>query len=136
MPALGDLALRVLALCLLLAGAEMLHGIARTLWLVPRIGKARAQRWGALSGSLLALALCAWRVPQLGLQGHTAHLLLGLVLALFMAAFDAAVGHWMLRKPWARVAPDFNPASGNLLLVALAFLAIVPWLLGALLGRL
>lgn len=129
-PGIVDTGLRVLALCVLLAGAEMLHGIARTVWVVPRIGKERALKWSALSGSLLALALCAWRLPDLELRGAGPHLLLGLVLAAFMAAFDVAVGRWLMRKPWAKIWPDFNPATGNYLLYAALFLACVPLLLG------
>ncbi len=128
--------LRVLALCVLLAGAEMLHGIARTVWVVPRIGKERALKWSAVTGSLLALALCAWRVPSLELHGVVPHLVLGLVLAAFMAAFDIAVGRWVMRRPWSKIWPDFNPATGNYLLYAALFLAAVPLLVGWVGGRL
>lgn len=65
-----DTALRILALCVLLAGAETLHGIARTVWAVPRWGKERALQRSALTGSLLAGAICWFMVPGLGL--HTA----------------------------------------------------------------
>ena len=42
---LDDIA-RIASLCLALAGVETLHGIARTVLLVPRIGKARARKVG------------------------------------------------------------------------------------------
>lgn len=117
-----------LALCLLLASAETLHGIARTLWVAPRLGKARAQRWSVVSGSLLACGLCAWRVPDLGLQGDGQHLLLGGVLALFMASFDLALLRWVMRRPWRVALQDLNPRHGNLLLLGLCVLAAAPWL--------
>lgn len=123
-----DTLLRILALCVLLAAAETLHGIARTLWITPRIGKARALRWSVVSGSLLAFALCAWQVPGIGLRGVWAHLALGLGLALWMAAFDVAVGRWLMHKAWHRIWPDFDPSSGNYLLFGLAFLVPAPWL--------
>lgn len=121
---------RVLSLCVALASVETLHGIARTVLLVPRIGKAQAQRLGIVTGSLLALGVCAWGVPGMGLNSLAGHLLLGGVLALFMAAFDAALGRWLLRRPWARVAQDFNPASGNWLLLGLLLLAGMPAAVG------
>lgn len=131
----GDTALRIVALCVLLAAAETLHGIARTVLVVPRIGKERALRWSALSGSLLAFGLCLWRVPTLGLQGAGAHLLLGFVLAAFMAAFDLAIGHLVMRRPWHKLWPDFDPRTGNYLVFGLAFLVVAPllaaWLRGA-----
>ncbi len=120
--------LRIAALCVLLASAETLHGIARTTLAVPRLGKDRATKWSALTGTVLAAALCAWWVPGVGLTGSAAHLLLGLVLAAFMAAFDIALGLGLLRKPWARVLQDFNPATGNYLLYGLMALSLLPWL--------
>lgn len=123
-----DALVRIVSLCVLLASAETLHGIARTVWVVPRIGKDRAIRLSALTGSLLAFALCGWLVPPMGLQGAWSHLALGLVLALFMAAFDIAIGMWLMRKPWRKVAPDFDPRTGNYLSFGLAFLALAPWL--------
>lgn len=72
-----DLFLRVLALCVALAGVETLHGIARTVLLAPRIGKARAVQLSVVSGTLLAFGVCALLVPGIGLQGARQHLFLG-----------------------------------------------------------
>lgn len=121
-----DMALRILALCVLLASAETLHGIARTVLVVPRLGKARAIQLSALTGSLLAAGICWLQVPGIGLQGAWAHAGLGLGLAAFMAGFDIAVGHWLMRKPLARIWPDFNPATGNFLLFGLMALSLMP----------
>jgi len=130
----GDAALRIAALCVVLAGAETLHGIARTVLVVPRIGKDRALRWSALSGSLLAFAICLVLVPGIGLRGPAAHLALGAVLAAFMAAFDLAIGRWLMRKPWAKLWPDFDPRTGNYLSLGLVFLLFAPWLAAGLRG--
>jgi hypothetical protein len=123
-----DTLLRVISLCVVLAGAETLHGIARTVWIVPRIGKERALKLSALTGSLLALAICWLLVPPLQLQGALAHLVLGLWLAAFMAAFDLAIGRFVMRKAWHKLWPDFNPATGNYLLYGLIFLCVAPLL--------
>lgn len=122
----GSLVWRVLALCVLLASAETLHGIARTVWLVPRIGKARALKWSAFTGSLLATAICAWAVPPMGLNTLGALLGVGLALAAFMASFDLALGHWLLRRPWRKTLDDLNPATGNYLLYGLCWLVCAP----------
>lgn len=118
---------QIVSLCVLLASAETLHGIVRTVLVVPRLGKARALKLGIVTGSLLAFALCWWRVPQVGLQGDAAHLALGVGLAAFMAAFDIAMGLVVLRRPLRKVLPDFNPATGNYLLYGLMALAFIPW---------
>lgn len=123
-----DVVLRVLSLCVVLACTETLHGIARTVLLVPRLGKARALRLSAFTGSLLALLVCLVLVPPIGLAGSGQHLALGLVLAAFMAAFDLAIGRWLMRKPWAKLWPDFDPRTGNYLSFGLAFLVVAPLL--------
>ena len=51
-----------------------------------------------------------------------------------MAAFDMAIGMQLMRKPCRKVAPDFDPRTGNDLSFELVFLVIVPWLVWAI-GR-
>ena len=130
----SDLLLHIAALCVLLASVETLHGIARTVWLVPRVGKARALKLGIVSGTALAFAACYAMVPGMGLQGLVPHLAVGAVAAGFMAGFDLALGCGLLRKPLRRVLEDFDPRTGNYLLYGLAGLALAPagvaWLLG------
>jgi hypothetical protein len=129
-----DLLLRTLALCVLLAGAETLHGIARTVLVVPRLGKARALQLSIVTGSLLAFALCAWQVPGFGLATPAQHLALGAVLAVFMAGFDIAIGRFLMRKPWRKIRPDFDPSTGNYLVYGLLLLVFMPWAAAALRG--
>jgi hypothetical protein len=123
----GDALLRIVALCVVLACAETLHGIARIKLLIPRLGKDRAIRLSALTGTLLAYGIGWLLVPDIGLTTAGAHLALGLVLAGFMAGFDVAIGRWLMRKPWSRIAPDFDPRTGNYLLFGLMALSLMPW---------
>jgi hypothetical protein len=130
-----DTLLRVLALCIALASAETLHGIARTIYVTPRIGKERAIQLSAFTGTLLAFLVCLVMVPGVGLAGLAQHAVLGVVLAAFMAAFDIAIGRLLMRKTWAKIRPDFDPRTGNYLLFGLMALALLPmivfWLRGA-----
>lgn len=123
-----DALVRIAALCVVLAGAETLHGIARTTLVVPRIGKERALKLSALTGTCLASAICWLLVPEIGLQSPGAHLVLGIGLAGFMAGFDIALGKWLLRKSWAKIWPDFDPHTGNFLLYGLLGLCFIPLL--------
>ncbi|MCP9915975.1 hypothetical protein [Cyanobium sp. ATX 6F1] len=130
---MAELLLRCLALALLLAGAETLHGMARLRWLVPRLGGRWAQRLSTVSGSMLAflliaLALPSLPLPSLPLPSSTSLLLLGLALAAFMAAYDAALGRWVFHRSWRSVLQDFNPAHGNLLLLGVIVLSLSPLL--------
>jgi hypothetical protein len=126
----SDALLRIAALCVVLACAETLHGIFRTVVVTPRIGKERAIKLSAFTGTLLALAICWLLVPGIGLRTPAAHFALGIALATFMAAFDIAVGRLLMRKSWAKIWPDFNPSTGNYLaygLVALSFIPLLVW---------
>ena len=123
-----DLGLNTLALCVLLASVETLHGIFRTVVLVRRVGKARALQLSIVTGCLLAGAVCAWRVPALGLRTPQALLALGATLSAFMAGFDITLARWLMRRRWPQVWADFNPASGNYLSLGLAWLVLLPWL--------
>lgn len=122
----ADIVIRTLALCVVLAGAETLHGIARTVFLAPRIGKARAVKVSMFSGTALAFGICYLLVPGIGLSTVLSHLVLGLVLALFMASFDVALGRLLLKRSWAQALDDFNPATGNFLAFGLAALVFIP----------
>lgn len=118
--------LRVASLCVALAATETLHGIVRTVWLARKVGKDRAIKVSVVSGTALAFGVCWLLVPDIGLRGAAQHLVLGLVLAAFMAGFDIALGRWVMRLKWQRILRDFNPASGNYLLLGLAALALMP----------
>lgn len=51
-------------------------------------------------------------------------------LSAFKAAFDVAVGRWLMRRNWQQIATDFDTRSGNYLSVGLLLLCGVPWLAG------
>jgi len=128
--------LPTLMLCLALAGTETLHGIARTVLVVPKLGKERALKLSIYSGSALALGVCWFWVPGVGLRGALPHLGLGLVLAGFMASFDLALGLLLLRRPWRKAVMDFQPSTGNRLVYGLAALSLMPLAVAAVRGLL
>lgn len=45
-----------------------------------------------------------------------------------MAAFDLAIGRFLMRKSWQKLWPNFDPRTGNYLSFGLAFLVVAPWL--------
>ena len=117
-----DTVIRVVSLCVVLAGAETparhrAHGAGRALG-----SKALALRLSIVSGTLLAFTICWLLVPDIGLRGWGPHLALGAVLAAFMASFDILLGRFLLRRSWAKAFSDFDPRTGNLLVFGLAAL--------------
>lgn len=116
----------VVSLCVVLACSETLNGIFRNAFLARRLGKARATKVSMLTGAALAFVICYLLVPRIGLTTLGGHLLLGVAISLFMACFDIAIGRLLMRRAWAKVAADFNPATGNLLVIGLALLVLFP----------
>lgn len=123
-----DEPIRILALCVALAGFETLHGVARAALLVPRIGKQRALKVAIVTGSLLAFAVCWWLVPPIGYRNALPLFGVGLTIVLFMASFDIALARMLLHRPWRRVLEDFDPRSGNYLSLGLLLMVTFPYL--------
>ena len=123
-----DLSVRIFSLCLALASAEMLHGITRVRYLVPRVGKRRAQKISIVTGTLLAFAVCFLFIPAMGLTTRSSALALGAFLAAFMASFDIAVGRFLMKRRWAIIAEDFDPRKGNYLIFGVATLLAIPYI--------
>lgn len=121
-----EMVIHTLALCIVLAGAETLHGIARTVFLAPRLGRSRAIRLSIISGTTMAFGICYVLVPGIGLSTVFAHFMLGIVLAFFMASFDLVIGVLLMKRSLAMTLNDFNPTTGNLLLFGLAALIFIP----------
>ena len=67
MDAGGFLILRGVAVWLIIMAVEMVHGIARTLWLAPIVGDFRARQIAVFTGSALILAVAVlfirWMKP-------------------------------------------------------------------------
>lgn len=118
---------RIASLCVVLAGAETLHGIFRAIVLVPSMGKNNALKVSIVSGSALAFAVCFFLVPGIGIKEPVALLATGLVLALFMASFDIILARKLLKLPWAMIWRDFDPRTGNYLSFGLFFLIFIPY---------
>jgi hypothetical protein len=123
-----DLSVRVLSLCLALASAEMLHGIARIRYLIPRVGKRRAQKISIVTGTLLAFGVCYLFIAAMGLSTHFSAIALGVFLAAFMASFDIGVGRFLMKRRWSLIAEDFDPRKGNYLIFGLASLVAIPYI--------
>ena len=121
-------ALQVLGLFVLVASAEMLNGIARTLFLNKRVGAASAKRLALLPALALCLLICFFYVPLLKIRTDGDLLLLGASLALFMGSFDVALGRLVFKARWEAILSEFDLRKGNLLGVGMVAMALCPLL--------
>lgn len=121
---------RAFLVWLLIAAAETVHGILRSLFMVPAMGDLRARQIGVLSGSLIILTIVCSSITWIGARGTRQLLKVGLMWVVLMASFEIVVG-WLLGLPWQRIAAEINPWQGGFLLVGMAVLAMSPFIAAA-----
>ena len=92
---------------------EVLNGIFRLRYLVRLLGKQTAQAVSVLTGLSLAAAVCIYFAPHWQLRSESGLWAMGVALSAFMAAFDVAVGRWLMRRSWGQITADFDPRGGN-----------------------
>lgn len=117
---------RAVAVWALIALLETLHGIARTLWLLPLVGDLRSRQWGIATALVIVFIVAWFTVRWIGARGARQWLAAGLTWALLMASFDIVMGHWIIGFPWSRIAQDFNPLDGGFLGLGMLAMAAAP----------
>lgn len=117
---------RVLAVWLVIAVVESVHGTLRQLFLAPLVGDLPARQVGVFTASLLIL-LVAWAFSRwMDLRGRRAFLLTGLAWVVLTLAFETALVLAM-GLPMSRLVQDYDLAQGGLMAFGLAWLVCVPW---------
>jgi hypothetical protein len=123
----------MLAWCGLFA-LEALHGVARTLWLMPRVGDIASRQIGVATGSLLVLAVAWFTARWIAAPNRAAALGVGALWVALTLAGEIALGRGVFGYPWARMLEDFVPARGGLLIFGLLVMFVAPWLAARLRG--
>jgi hypothetical protein len=111
-----------------LIAAELVHGIARALWLVPAVGDFRARQVGVFTGTIINLFVATvcigWiRPPRAGTA-----FLVGAMWLVLTVLFELGFGRLALRASWERIGSDYNVLDGGLLPFGLLALAFAPLL--------
>jgi hypothetical protein len=119
---------RALMVWVLIACAETLHGIARTLVLQPIVGDLTARQLAVASGAAIVLAIALLAVRWIGAATRRQWFGIGLLWLLLTVGFDLALGRWILGFSWERLAEDFAIWEGRLFPLGLLVLALAPWI--------
>ena len=119
---------RVVAVWAVPMGAEVVHGVLRSAYLVPRVGDLRARRLGAFIGSALILMIASVTAPWPRARTTPSQALVGSVWLLLTLAFEVGLGRVILGYSWERVGSDYDVRLGGLLPVGLLVLILAPWL--------
>jgi hypothetical protein len=117
---------RAIAVWLVLIGAEMIHGIVRSVVLMPRVGDKRARQIGVFTGSLMNLGVTHLFSECIGARTVHARVVIGVVWVVLTVVFEVTFGRLVMRSSWERIRSDYDLAHGGLLPLGLVALAGSP----------
>ena len=120
------IATRAIAVWLVLIGAEILHGIARGVFLVPQVGEFRSSQIGVFTGSIIILAIALAFVRWIGASRTTDLLAVGVLWLGLTLGFEILFGRFVVGASWERLAADYNVLEGGLLPFGMLVLMLSP----------
>ena len=119
--------LRAIAVWVLLMSAEIVHGVARTLFLAPAVGDFRARQLAVIGGSLLVLAISCLTIRWLQPRATRSLVTVGVMWLVLTLVFEIGLGR-LVGYSWNRIASDYNPLDGGLMPLGLGVMAMAPWI--------
>jgi hypothetical protein len=119
---------RAVVVWVLLMAAEVIHGIARMLWLTPAVGDMRARQIAVFSGSLLIVLISSLTIRWLRVRTLRGLVAVGVWWVVLTLAFEIGLGRLVVGYSWDRLASDYNVREGGLLPIGLMVMAMSPWL--------
>jgi hypothetical protein len=125
---MGIVLLRASAVWVAILALEVVHGVLRTMLLLPIVGDWRARQIGVAIGSLLILLVAWLTIRWIGARTRSETLGVGLLWLVAMLVAEVTLGRSVFGYEWSRIAEDFNLARGGLLGNGMAVLLIAPWL--------
>lgn len=118
--------LKAFAVWLLIFAVEALHGVLRTLYLVPLLGDLGSRQVGVAVGSGLILLVAWLTVKWIEPRTPREQRGVGLLWVTLMVGAEVVVGRFAFGYPWARIAEDFDPTRGGLLAFGMLVLYLAP----------
>ncbi len=121
------LLVRAVAIWILIAVAETLHGVARTLVVVPILGDRPSRQLGVFVGSMIILGIAWLSVTWIRATTRPQLLAVGLVWLVLMLAFEIGLGR-AVGASWERILSDYDPRQGGLMILGMGVLLLAPLL--------
>lgn len=119
---------RALLIWVVMAVLEVFQGVLRVRLLNRHVGDRRARQLGVISGSIVNFIVVWLMLPWLGAESSNDLWDVGLFWICLTLLLDLAVGRWLFRFSWERIARDFNPRAGGWLAGGMLLLLCFPWL--------
>ena len=126
-PSANVLLVRAFAIWILIAVAETLHGVARTLFLMPIVGDRSSRQLGVFIGSIMILGIAWLFVNWIRATTRPQLLAVGLLWLVLMLAFEVGLGR-AVGISWERILSDYDPAQGGLMIIGMGVLSLAPLL--------
>ena len=120
--------LRALLVWLVIIAVETIHGILRTLLLVPMIGDFLARQISVFNGSLLIFGVTLFLIKWIAARTRLELLIVGIIWVLLTTLFEIALGRLVLNLSWDRITEDYDITRGGFLGFGLLFMAVSPLL--------
>jgi hypothetical protein len=117
---------RSLAIWLVLIATEIVHGILRTIFLVPLVGEFRSNQIGVFSGSAIILVIAYLTIRWIGATNYRDTLFVGTIWLLATVAFEIGFGRFVMGLSWEQITADYNLLEGGLMPLGLAILFFSP----------
>jgi len=123
-----NIVLRGVAVWLCIIIVEVLHGIARTMFLAPAVGDFRARQVAVFTGSFLILLVAMLFIRWIRPADIDDAVRVGIAWLVLTLAFEIAFGRYVVHASWSRIASDFNLSRGGLLPIGLLVLTAAPFI--------
>jgi len=118
--------IRALSVWALILAVEFAHGVARTLWLLPRVGDLPSRQIGVVVGSALVLVITGLTVRWIAAASRRQWLAISALWVALMLAAEVALGRFVFAFPWSRITEDFDPSRGGFLGIGMLVLLLAP----------
>lgn len=111
---------------LIIIGAEVLHGILRTILLEPLTGDFRARQIAVFSGAVIILTISYLFVGWLRAADRLQLFAVGLFWLILTLGFEIILGRFVFGLSWERIGSDYDILRGGLLGFGLLILTFAP----------
>jgi len=118
---------RALVVWLVIIFAESVHGVLRTLLLVPLVGDFKARQISVFLGSLLILTIAYLFVGWIRAKNTASLFAVGFFWLVLTLTFEVSLGVFVVNLSWERITSDYNIAQGGLLPLGLAVMLFSPF---------
>ena len=120
------LILRAIEVWILIAAAEVLHGVARITLLQPLVGDFVARQISVFTGSLLVIAIALLLRRWVGAASFRDCIVAGATWVVLTLGFEMFLGIVILGMSWERIFSDYDIVNGGLMPIGLALMLLAP----------